>query len=57
MALAKRNFSLNEIVFAKITGYCPWPCFITQIEESFAQVTFISKKKEWYVCYFNEFSK
>lgn len=46
MELAQRTFRRHEIVFAKITGYAPWPAFINSIEGNFAEVQFNSKKME-----------
>lgn len=44
--LAKRQFFLNEIVFAHVTGYAPWPAFVRQIAENKIEVVFNSQNVE-----------
>lgn len=46
MDLANRHFEVYEIVFAKVTGFAPWPAFIMKIDGKHAEVKFISQKKE-----------
>lgn len=46
MALVPNKYNRHEIVFAKVTGYAPWPAFINQIDGDYAEVQFNSPKRE-----------
>lgn len=47
MSLARGDISVNDIVFAKVRGYCSWPSVIEKIDGNHAVIRFFSRFQEW----------